>query len=203
VLRLQKKGYTVAAVQNHLTSYADDVANTKRVIEAIKGPIVLVGHSYGGAVISGAATGSANVKSLVYVAAFGPEEGEIIGQMLEKYPAPLGAALVPDAAGFVTIDVSKYHDVFTGDLPADEAKALAVMQGPINSVCFGTPMPAPAWKKIPSWYMVAQEDKAINPELERFYAKRMGAKTTEIKSSHVPFLSQPDAVVKLIEEAAQ
>ncbi|RYG35659.1 alpha/beta fold hydrolase, partial [bacterium] len=121
--------------------------------------------------------------------------------LLQKYPSALGTALVPDAAGFLTIDRAKYHDVFTGDLPADEAKALAAMQGPVKGDIFGTAFPVPARKTIPSWYMVATEDHAINPDLERFYAQRMKAKTTELKSSHVPFLSQPDKVVTMIEEA--
>lgn len=197
---LQKKGYDVTAVQNPLTGYADDVATTKRVIDVQKGPVVLVGHSYGGAVISGAATDK--VKALVYIAAFAPDEGEVIGGLLQKYPSPLGTALVPDSAGFVIIDPLKYHDVFTADLPKDEAQTYAVSQGPIKGEILGTPMGSPAWKKIPSWFLVAQEDRAINPDLERFFAKRMNAKTTELKSSHVPFLSHPDAVVKMIEEAA-
>lgn len=197
---LQKSGYDVTAVQNPLTSYADDVATTKRIIDVQKGPVVLVGHSYGGAVITGAATDK--VKALVYIAAFAPDEGEALGGLLQKYPSPLGTALVPDAAGFVIIDPLKYHDVFTADLPKPEAQTYAVSQGPIHSSILGTPMGAPAWKKIPSWFLVAQEDRAINPDLERFFAKRMNAKTAEIKSSHVPFLSKPEAVVKMIEEAA-
>src|SRR5438876_802163 len=141
---LQRDGYNVIAVQNPLTSLAADVETTKRVVDAQTGPVVLVGHSYGGAVITAAAAGSSNVKSLVFAATQKPIIGSVFGA-------------APDQA---------------------------------------------AWKTIPSWYLVSQDDKAINPDLERFYAKRMNARTTEIKSSHVPFISHPADVARLIEQAA-
>jgi pimeloyl-ACP methyl ester carboxylesterase len=199
---LQQDGYKVVAVQNALASLAGDVETTKRVIDAQTGPVVAVGHSYGGAVISGAAAGNPNVRALVYIAAFAPEAGEPVGAFLEKYPSDLGTALVPDAAGFVYIDVAKYHDVFAGDLPRRQTQAMAVAQRPIFGEIFGQSQPAAAWKTIPSWYMVAQEDRSISPELERFYANRMKARTVEIRSSHLPFLSHPREVAKLIGEAA-
>jgi pimeloyl-ACP methyl ester carboxylesterase len=198
---LQKDGYTVTAVQDPMTAYADDVATTRRVIEAQPGPVVLVGHSYGGAVISGAATDK--VKALVYVAAFGLDEGETAMGLLAKYPTPLGTALVPDSAGFLTIDRAKFHAVFAADLPPSEAGVMAAAQGPIKGDIFGTPMGAPAWKTIPSWCLIAKSDQAIHPDLERFFAKRMNAKTSEVESSHVPFLSKPEVVAKTIEEAAK
>src|SRR3989449_11405937 len=200
---LQRDGYTVIAVQNPLTSLAADVETTKRVIDAQKGPVVLVGHSYGGAVITEAAAGSANVKALVYLAAFAPEVGEPIGAFGEKYPTALGAGLRPDAAGFLYIDPAQFHDLFAADIPVAETKVAAATQKPIIGSVFGASVEHAAWKTIPSWYLVSQDDKAINPELERFYAKRMGAKTTEIKSSHVPFLSHPAVVARLIEQAAK
>lgn len=199
---LEDDGYTVIAVQNPLTSLADDVRTTKRVIDAQKGPVVAVGHSYGGAVITGAATGNANVKALVYIAAFAPDAGEPIGAFNEKYPAALGQALRPDAAGFVYIDRAQFRDVFARDVSVREASVMAAAQKPISGSAFGASVEQPAWKTIPSWYLVAQEDRAINPDLERFYAKRMGATTTEIKSSHVPFVSHPREVARLIEQAA-
>ena len=199
---LQRDGYTVIAVQNPLTSLAADVETTKRVVDAQTGPVVLVGHSYGGAVITAAAAGSANVKALVYIAAFAPEVGEPIGAFGEKYPAPLGAALKPDAAGFLYIDPAKFHELFAADLPVAETNVAAATQKPIIGSAFGATVEQAAWKTIPSWYMVAQDDKAINPELERFYAKRMNAKVTEVKSSHVPFLSHPAVVARWIEQAA-
>jgi pimeloyl-ACP methyl ester carboxylesterase len=199
---LERDGYKVIAVQNPLTSLATDVEFTKRVIDAQAGPVVVVGHSYGGAVITGAAAGNTNVKALVYIAAFAPEAGEPVGAFGDKYPAPLGAALKPDAAGFLYIDRARFHEIFAPDVPAEEARIMAATQKPVNGSVFGASVDKAAWKTIPSWYLVAEDDKAINPDLERFYAKRMSAKATEIKSSHVPFLSHPREVVKLIEQAA-
>jgi pimeloyl-ACP methyl ester carboxylesterase len=201
---LQRDGFkNVIAVQNPLSSFATDVETTKRVIAAQQGPVVVVGHSYGGAVISEAAAGYANVKALVYIAAFAPEVGEPIGAFGEKYPNSLGAALRPDAAGFLYMDRGQFHDIFAGDLPVTESDVAAATQKPIIGSVFGVAPTQAAWKTIPSWYLVATEDKAINPDLERFYAKRMGAKTVEVKSSHVAFLSQPAKVAQLIEEAAR
>jgi pimeloyl-ACP methyl ester carboxylesterase len=202
---LQRDGYKVIAVQNPLAMLAEDVATTKRVIDAETRSgrtVVAVGHSYGGAVISGAAAGNAKVKALVFIAAFAPDAGEAVGAFNERYPSDLGTVLVPDAAGFMYIDVAKYHDVFAADLPAQQARAMAAAQRPIFGAIFGQSVPTAAWRAIPSWYLVAQQDRSINPELERFYAKRMNANTSEIKSSHLPFVSHPQKVVALIEEAA-
>lgn len=200
---LDAAGYNSVGVQNPLTSLADDVATTRRVIDGISGPVVVVGHSYGGAVISGAATGAANVKALVYIAAFGPDSNEPVAAQAENFtPAPLLSSLLPDAAGFLYIDRTKFHEVFAADLPAHEALVLGATQKPLQAAIFGQSVPEAAWRTIPSWYLVAQQDKAINPDLERFYAQRMGAQTTEVNSSHLPFLSQPQVVVDLILEAA-
>ena len=200
---LEKSGYFVIAVQNPLTSFKDDVATTKRVIDAQKGPVIVVAHSYGGAVITGAAVGAANVKALVYINAFAPDANEPLGAFNEKYPSALGPALVPDAAGYLYIDRAKFHSVFCADVPLAEAKIMAATQKPVSAETFGQSVPSAAWKTIPSWYLVGKEDKTINPDLERFFAKRMGATTREISSSHVPFLSQPKVVMQLIEEAAR
>ena len=200
---LQHDGFTVVAVQNTLTSLANDIITTRRVIDAQVGPVVVVGHSYGGAVVTGAATGGANVKALVYIAAFAPDANEPIGALNAKYPSDLGAALRPDAAGYLYIDGAAFHDVFAADLPLPTTRVMAVEQKPLNSMAFGEFVTVPAWKSIPSWYVVATQDHAISPDLERFYAKRMGAKTTELRSSHVPFLSQPEAIVKVIRAAAE
>ncbi|HKH91829.1 MAG TPA: alpha/beta hydrolase [Gemmatimonadaceae bacterium] len=199
---LEREGYNVLAVQNPLTSLATDVSTTKRLIDAQRGPVVVVGHSYGGAVITGAASGNPNVKALVYIAAFAPEANEPVGAFVEKYPSQLGAALKPDAAGFLYIDRAKFRDVFARDVSASDASVMSSAQKPITGSVFGESVPTPAWKTIPAWYMVAQEDRAINPDLERFYAKRMGARTIEVKASHVVFVSHPKAVAKLIEQAA-
>src|SRR5438309_60811 len=199
---LQRDGYNVIAVQNPLTSLAADVETTKRVVDAQTGPVVLVGHSYGGAVITAAAAGSSNVKALVYVAAFAPEVGEPIGAFGERYPTQLGTGFRPDKAGFLYIDPARFHELFAADVPVAETRVAAATQKPIIGTVFGASVDQAAWKTIPSWYIVSQDDKAINPDLERFYAKRMGAKTTEVKSSHVPFLSHPADVARLIEQAA-
>jgi pimeloyl-ACP methyl ester carboxylesterase len=200
---LESEGYTVIAVQNPLTSLADDVATTKRVIDAQKGPVIVVGHSYGGAVITAAAAGNPNVKALVYIAAFAPEANEVLAAPAANYaPPPLNAALVPDAAGFLYVDRTKFRDALCKDLPEEDARVAEATQKPVSGSVFTAVVPGAAWKTIPSWYIVASEDRAINPELERFYAKRTGATMVEIKSSHVPFLSHPAEVVKVIEAAA-
>lgn len=201
---LEKDGYNVIAVQNPLTSLADDVATTRRVIEAQKEPVIVVGHSYGGAVITSAASGNANVNALVYVAAFAPYTGESLGGLLNKYPpTPLVSAITPDAAGFLYIDRAKFHEAFCADVPEEEARVLAAAQKPFAGAIFEQPTGTPAWQTIPSWYLVAQDDQAINPQLQRFMAKRMDAKTSEVKASHVAYISQPKAVVDLIEQAAK
>jgi pimeloyl-ACP methyl ester carboxylesterase len=200
---LEGDGYTVIAVQNPLTSLADDVATTKRVIDAQKGPVVVVGHSYGGAVITAAAAGNPNAKALVYIAAFAPEANEVLAAPSANFAPPaLNSALVPDAAGFLYVDREKFRDALCKDVPEADARVAAVTQKPVSSSVFTAVVRGAAWKTIPSWYIVASQDRAINPELERFYAKRIGAKTTEIKSSHVPFLSHPKEVVAVIEAAA-
>jgi len=200
---LEAEGFTVTAVQNPLKSLSEDVATTKRVIDAQKGDVILVGHSYGGAVITEAAAENSKVKALVYVAAFAPDAGETLGALGERFPAPpLGTAVVPDSAGFLYIDRAKVADVFANDLPKEEAALLAATQKPLAAAIFGEPLRAAAWKSIPSWYVVSTQDKAINPDLERFMAKRMNAKTKELKASHVSFISNAAEIAKVIESAA-
>jgi pimeloyl-ACP methyl ester carboxylesterase len=201
---LQVRGYKVVAVQNSLFSFAKDIETTKRVIDAQQGPVVLVGHSYGGAVITAAAAGNANVKALVFVAAFAPDSGEALGALLQRYPdLGLGKALVPDAAGFLYIDPAKYPDVFANGLPLPQARAFATEQKPIAGSALGEPLTvAPAWKTVPSWYVVGTQDRAINPELERFMAKRMNAHVTELPAGHLVFISRAQDVARIIESAS-
>jgi len=200
---LEAEGFTVTAVQNPLKSLSEDVATTKRVIDAQKGDVILVGHSYGGAVITEAAAENSKVKALVYVAAFAPDAGETLGALGERFPAPpLGTAVVPDSAGFLYIDRAKVADVFANDLPKEESALLAATQKPLAAAIFAEPLKAAAWKSIPSWYVVSTQDKAINPDLERFMAKRMNAKTKELKASHVSFISNAPEIAKVIESAA-
>ena len=199
---LERRGYDVIAVQNPMTSFAEDVATTKRAIDAQEGPVVVVGHSYGGAVMTAATAGNPNVKALVYISAFAPDAGEPIGAFLADYPTPLGAALRPDADGFLSIDITQFHDVFCKDLNADDASVMALTQKPLIGTAFSSTLTSPAWRTIPSWYIVATQDQAISPALERFYAKRMGATTIEIAASHVSFISHAKAVAEVIEAAA-
>lgn len=200
---LEQAGYDVVAVQNPLTSYPDDVATTRRVIDAQSGDVVLVGHSYGGAVITKAGLDAPNVKALVYVAAFAPDADENLQSLLQRYPSKIGAALVPDAAGFLYIDRSQFKEVFAADVTERTLSVMSATQKPINSQTFGQIYETPAWKDTASWYLIATDDQAINPDLQRMFAERMGATTREVKSSHVPFASQPAAVVGIIKEAAE
>ncbi len=143
------------------------------------------------------------MKALVYIAAYAPDAGENISELNGKYaPTPLDTALVPDTAGFLYIQREQFHAVFAKDVSTTEARVLAATQKPTASAAFDQEVNSAAWKTIPSWYLVAQEDQVINPQLERFMAKRINAKTTEIKASHVSFLSHPNEVAKLIEAAA-
>ncbi|HEY2852843.1 MAG TPA: alpha/beta hydrolase [Gemmatimonadaceae bacterium] len=199
---LQTKGYEVSAVENPLSSYEADIETTKRLIDAQKGATVVVAHSYGGAVMTAAAS-SPNVKALVYLAAFGNDMGEPLGPLLDKYPSKALTAFVPDAAGFLTIDRAKFHDIFAQDLPLPETNVMAVTQKPLSNSVFKATATFAAWRNVPSWFVVAQHDNVINPDLERFFAKRMGAKTTEINSSHVVFMSHPREVADVIESAAR
>jgi pimeloyl-ACP methyl ester carboxylesterase len=200
---LQAKGYEVSAVQNPLSSYAADIETTKRLIDAQTGPTVVVAHSYGGAVMTAAAAGNPNVKALVYLAAFANDVDEPLGGLLEKYPSKALTAFRPDAAGFLSIDRAKFHEIFAQDLAVAQTNVMAVTQKPLNSSAFTAITKVAAWRTTPSWFVVAQNDNVINPDLERFFAKRMGAKTTEIKSSHVVFMSHPKEVAGVIESAAR
>jgi pimeloyl-ACP methyl ester carboxylesterase len=200
---LQAKGYEVSAVQNPLSSYAADIETTKRLIDAQTGPTVVVAHSYGGAVMTAAAAGNPNVKSLVYLAAFANDVDEPLGALLEKYPTKAVEAFKPDAAGLLYIDRAKFHDIFAQDLPVVQTNVMAVTQKPLASSAFGATTKVAAWRTTPSWFVVAQQDRIINPDLERFFAKRMGAKITEINSSHVVFMSHAKEVAAVIESAAR
>jgi len=201
---LERDGYTVVAAQIPLSSLADDIASARRVIRDQKGPVVLAGHSYGGMVITGAAVGEANVRALVFITAFAPDAGEALGPSSAKFAPAAGlGALAPDAGGYLYIDQAKFHDAFCKDVPAAEANVMAVVQKPLAAAIFDAKLDAAAWKTIPSWYLVSQEDQMINPDQERFYAKRMKATTIEVKSSHASLVSHPVETTKLIEDAAR
>jgi pimeloyl-ACP methyl ester carboxylesterase len=201
---LVRDGYTVVSASNPMASIDGDVAITKRLIDAQKGPVVVVAHSYGGAVMTGAAAGNPNVKALVFLAAFAPDSGESIGGVSSRFPAtPLSAAVAPDAGGFLWVDRLKFHDVFCKDVPDGETLIMSIIQRPLAAAVFGQTQLVAAWKTIPSWYVVSRNDRAIDPGQERFYASRMHAHTTEINSSHVVMISHPTEVTSIIEEAAR
>jgi len=198
---LVKDGYTVSIVQPPETSLEDDVAATNRVLDSLDGPAVLVGHSYGGVIIT-AAGNNPHVKSLVYVAAFQPDTGESLASLGDKMP-PASKAIRPSADGFLSLDQGLFHGDFAADLPAAEAELMARSQVYLSVKSATAPATAPAWKTKPSFAVVATHDRAINPELERFMYKRSHSETIEIDSSHVVYISQPAKVAALIERAAQ
>jgi len=203
IVELNRRGYdALHAVENPLTSVADDAARTQTMVRQVDGPVLLVGHSYGGAVITEAG-GLENVVGLVYVAAFAPDAGESLGQITEQMPPAAAANIAPDSDGYVWIAQDKFRESFCQDLPADEALVMAVTQkAPVGST-FGNSISDPAWKKKPCWYQVSTADRMIHPDNERKMAERMGPrKTIELDASHASLASQPVAIVDLIEEAA-
>jgi pimeloyl-ACP methyl ester carboxylesterase len=201
--RLQRDGYTVRTVQLREQSIADDAALVRHAIAGIPRPVVVVGHSYGGFVISEAAVGAANVVGLVYVAAFALDQGETLQAMLGGYrPAPAMKHLIVDDLGNATLDPGDFVQHFASDVPRDEARALEAAQHPISVSILGTPAGVPAWKTIPSFYQVSTNDEAIDPDMQRFFARRMGAHTIELAASHVSLVSKSGAVAELIERAA-
>jgi pimeloyl-ACP methyl ester carboxylesterase len=201
--KLQHDGYTVRTVQLREQSLADDAALVRHAISGIPRPVVVVGHSYGGIVISEATPGAANVVGLVYVAAFGLDQGESIQSVIAGYPpAPALKHLIVDDQGNATLDPTDFVQHFASDVPRDEARALEAAQHPIAVSILGTPAGVPGWKAIPSFYQVSSNDEAIDPKLQRFFAKRMGAHTIELAASHVSLVSKSGAVAELIERAA-
>jgi len=168
------------AVQTPLTSLAADVQATKRVLDAQSGPVIVVGHSWGGAVITDAAAGDQRVKALVYNAAFAPDANEVVSAFNDKYPSPLGSALKTDEGGYVSVDPAQFHDVLAKDVPPPQARIAAATQKLILGSAFGDSVVHAAWRSVPTWYLITLDDRAIHPDLQRYYAERMKAKTTEI-----------------------
>jgi len=208
--RLQAKGVPVTAPPNPLRGIAADSAYTASAFEQIEGPVVAVGHSYGGAVISNAAAQAGNVVGLVFVAAFAPEDGETLGeaaasskdailgsvQVARHYPGPAGEQAVE-----FTIDPAGFHGAFAADLAAEQTAVMAATQRPVAALAFSEPNGPPAWKHLPSWAVVATADKAAGTDLVRSMAERAGATITEVDASHVVMVSQPQAVTEVILEA--
>jgi pimeloyl-ACP methyl ester carboxylesterase len=200
---LKKKGYNVSVVGNPNTGFAEDVAAVKMVLARQNGPVILVGHSYGGAIITEAGN-TTNVAGLVYICAFQPDANEtLLGLLQSGPPAPNSGILPPDANGYVWYDKANYHSGFCADIPKDQAEFMADSQIPVNASVFGATIPNPAWKTKPSWYVIGTEDQTIPPDGQRFMAKRAGSKVTEIKGSHLVFMSKPKEVADVIETAAK
>ncbi len=201
--RLQAEGFQVRAPQFPLNSLADDVARLRQVLEFQDGPTIVVGHSYGGQIMTALGAEAPNVVGLVYIAAFGLDEGESLGELLSQGPvSPALAHLFTDARGFGWLPEDDFVHHFAGDIGPAKARVLYAVQQPLATSAFGDVMGSPAWKSLPSWYLVAQNDEALPPDAERLFAARMGASTVEIPSSHVPMYSHPDEVADLIEKAA-
>jgi pimeloyl-ACP methyl ester carboxylesterase len=200
---LAEKGYTVRAVQLPLNTLAEDIQRTSDIVASFDGPVLLVGHSYGGMVISGAGN-QPNVKGLVYIAAFAPDEGEAAGGLLQLREAPEGAAAIaPGPSGYLYVAYDKYHEVFCQGVSEDDALVMAVSQKPIAGAAFGAPSGAPAWKTKPSWYQVSKNDKMIPPETEAWFAERIKArKTIFLDAGHASMASNSQEVVEFILEAA-
>jgi len=197
---LEKDGYTVSVAQPPETSYADDQKYTKAAIDAMGGPVVLVGHSYGGAIISEAGN-DPNVAALVYIAAFALDEGDSCASIEQALPQA-SKAFKSDSNGNWWIDEAHFAADFAADIPAAESQYMAISQVPISTDAFTHKVTSPAWKTKPTWYMVATADRSINPDQERMMAKRANAKTVEVNASHVAYMSHPKETAKLIEEAA-
>jgi pimeloyl-ACP methyl ester carboxylesterase len=202
--RLQADGYTVTAPQFPMTALAADVARLRQVLARQTGPTLVAGHSYGGQIITALGTDAPNVVGLVYIAGFGLDQGESIGALLAQGPpTPALAHLDIDQQGFAWLPEDDFVHHFAADVDPVKAKVMYAVQQPLSAAALGDVMGVPAWKALPTWFLVADGDQAIPPDAERLFAKRMGATTVEITTNHVAMVSHPDDVVKLIETAAQ
>jgi pimeloyl-ACP methyl ester carboxylesterase len=200
---LKKDGYTVSIVQNPTISLPDDVAVTKRVLATHDGPVILVGHSYGGAVITEAGN-DPKVAGLVYITAFALDNGESVSAIIKS--APPGAPvppILPPQDGFLFLDKEKFASAFAGDVDAEKAAFMADSQVPWGVEALSGTISDSAWRTKPSWYLIATDDKMIPPAAQRFMSKRAGSTVVEVKSSHAIYVSQPKAVAALIEKAAE
>src|SRR5689334_12055659 len=202
--RLQAGGYAVTAPQFPESSLAADVARLRQVLDRQDGPVIVAGHSYGGQIMTALGTGAPNVAGLVYIAAFGLDEGESIGGLLAQGPpTPALAHLDIDSHGFSWLPEEDFVKHFAADVDPARAKVMHAVQQPLAGSTFTDVMGVPAWKALPSWYLVATQDQAIPPDAERLFASRMGATTIEVPASHVAMVSHPAEVTQLIESAAE
>ncbi len=202
--RLQADGYTVTAPQFPLTQLSDNVARLREVLDLQNGPTIVAGHSYGGQIMTALGTDAPNVAGMVYIAAFGLDQGESLGALLSQGPVtPALAHLSIDKQGFGWLAEDDFVNHFAADVDPVKAKVMYAVQQALAASAFQDVMGVPAWKSLPTWYMVAADDQALPPDAERQFARRMGATTVEVPSSHVAMVSHPDDVVKLIETATQ
>jgi pimeloyl-ACP methyl ester carboxylesterase len=201
---LQARGYTVAAPQFPESSLADDVARLRQVLGLLDGPTLVVGHSYGGQIMTALGEETSNVVGLVYIAAFGLDQGESIGALLQAGPpTPALAHLKIDSRGFAWVPEDDFVGHFAADIDPVKARVMFAVQQALSASTLEDVMGVPAWKALPTWYLVAAEDQAIPPDAERAFAERMGATTVEIQSNHCAMVSHPNDVVSLIETAAR
>jgi pimeloyl-ACP methyl ester carboxylesterase len=199
---LKNAGHKIIAVQLPLTSLADDVATVKRAIDLVGGPVTLVGHSYGGFVITNAAYNNQNVTGLVYVSAFGPDQGESTANFVDVAKLPPGL-LVFDSGGFAYINPEMFHQAFVQDANATEAETMAVVQKPAHQSILTEPSGPPAWKQLPTWFEVSESDHIIPPDAQRQFAQRMNATTISLNSSHASLVTHPDEIAQLILNATK
>ena len=201
---ISERGYRVSSVQNPLTSLADDAAATRRVLARQQGPTILVGHSWGGVVITEVGANAPNVAGLVYVAAIAPERNESAMDLMKRAaPMPAGAGIVKDSSGFLWLDRSRYHADFAADVPENLTRVLSAAQVPIAAAAFDETVSQVAWKEKPSWYVLTTKDRAVSPDVERFMAERMGATIVPIASSHLAPVSHAGAIADVIDRAAR
>ncbi|OKI46034.1 alpha/beta fold hydrolase [Micromonospora sp. CB01531] len=202
--RLQAEGYQVTAPQFPLTSTADDVARLRQVLTLQDGPTIVAGHSYGGQIMTALGTDAPNAVGLVYIAAFGLDQGESLGALLSQGPTPPALEhLFTDKQGFMWQPQDDFVQHFAADVDPVQAKVLHAVQQPIASSTFSEAMGVPAWKSLPSWYLIATQDQAIPPDAQRMFASRMGATTSEVPASHLAMVSHPDEAAQLIKTAAE
>lgn len=206
IQRLQKAGYHVAAVQLDLTTLSDDVAKTREVLSAQDGPTLLVAHSFGGVVISALGVNAPHVIGLVYESAFAPDQGETMKAIATQPPQPASAAAVrPDERGYLWLSADGFLKFFAPDVKREQARVLAAVQKPIAMAEFMSEekFGQPAWRTFPTWYIVTENDQMISPEVQRVFARRMGAKVSSIAGSHVAMISHPEEVANVIMRASQ
>lgn len=200
ITSLRAAGTRVTTAPLPLTSLADDVAALDRVVDRLGGPAILVGHAYAGAVLG--ATRHHQAKALVYIAALAPTERETVSDVFHRDPAhPAAPELTPDADGFIWLPDEAFARAFAQHASAEEHAVLAAAQRPISAACIQQPVPTPRWRTLPSWYLLADEDRMINPKTQAFMADRIGARTRAHRADHSPLISQPDIVTQLITEA--